>query len=346
VKFDKKIEDLLSKGKISVEEAHVLKRSLRENVERAKEIRFHSQFSYKYMAVAVLGNVVLGTVWMILNAEPEAVRATAVATGGTIQNVSEIMNQTGKVGEMNKSLSTLISIVLISLPVLGSLFWFTISYNGLVNQEEDVLSSWAQVESNYQRRTDLIPNLVDTVRAYAEHENQTQTDVARLRAEAFALKAEAERVSELSKDAVTQLDNEKYMQQLAQDQQSLGGRIRGVMLTVEGYPALRASDQFLQLQAQLEGTENRINVARMAFNEKVGTFNAAIRRMPASLIAGMGNFQRKAYFKAEEGSDKAVKADFGRAPAQVAPVTDEIETPETPDTLEAPETPAVRGTAE
>jgi LemA protein len=319
VKFDKKIEDLLAKGKISVEEAHVLKRSLRENIERAKEIRFHSQFSYKYMAVAVLANVALGAVWMILNAEPEAVRATATAASGAAQNVSEMMNQTGKVGEMNKSLTTLISIVLISLPVLGSLLWFTFSYNGLVDQEEDVLSSWAQVESNYQRRADLIPNLVDTVRAYAEHEKDVQTDVAALRAQAAALKTEAERVRELSKDAATQLDNEKYMQQLAQDQQKLGGQIRGIMLAVEGYPVLRASDQFLELQAQLEGTENRINVARMAFNEKVGTFNAAIRRMPASLIAGMGNFQRKAYFKADEGSDKAVKTGLSAAPAEVAP---------------------------
>ena len=319
MKFDRKIEDLLAKGKISVEEAHVLKRSLRENVARAKEISFHSQFSYKYMAVAVLANVALGAVWMILNAEPEAVRATAAAAGGAAQNVAEMMNQTGKVGEMNKSLSTLISIVLISLPVLGSLLWFALAHNSLVDSEEDVLAAWAQVESNYQRRADLVPNLVDTVRAYAEHEKDVQTGIAALRAQAAALKTEAERVRALSKDSATQLDNEKYMRQLAEDQQKLGGQIRGVMLAVEGYPSLRASDQFMELQAQLEGTENRINVARMAFNEKVGTFNAAIRRMPASLIAGMGNFQRTAYFKADEGSDKVVKTGFGEKSASPAP---------------------------
>lgn len=316
MKFDKKINDLLAKGKISADEAGLLKRSLQENIVRAQEIKFHTQFSYKYMAVAVIGNVILGALWLILTSDPATSHAVAeTAASGTIQNVSDILNQSGKVGEMNKSLSSVISIILISLPVLGSLAWFAFSYNGLVNKEEDVLASWAQVESNYQRRADLIPNLVNTVKAYTEHESETLTDVARLRSQLDNVAQENAKVKEISKDAAAHLEDENYMTSLAQAQQNLSGHVRGLMLTLEAYPNLKASDQYMELQAQLEGTENRINVARMAFNEKVGEFNSAIRRMPSSLIAGMGNFQRKAYFKSDEGADKATQVNFEQSQA-------------------------------
>ncbi|QQG37395.1 MAG: LemA family protein [Micavibrio aeruginosavorus] len=218
---------------------------------------------------------------------------------------------------MNKSLSSVISIALISLPLIGSLIWFALCYNGLVNKEEDVLASWAQVESNYQRRADLIPNLVSSVKTYIEHENQTMTDIARLRSQADTVTQENAKAQEIGKDAVAHLNDEAYMTSLAKAQQNLGGQVRNLMLAVESYPALRSSDQFMQLQAQLEGTENRINVARMAFNEAVGTFNSSIRRMPGSLIAGMGNFQRKAYFKADEEAAAAPRVSF-EAPAQDA----------------------------
>jgi len=330
VKFDKKIDDLLTKGKISPDEAVLLKRSLHENLVKAQEIKFHSQFSYKYMVVGIVSNVILGACWMYLTKDPTAAQTIAdVAPSNTIQNVSEILNQSGKVGEMNKSFSTLISIVLISLPVLGTLVWFALSHNGLVSKEEDVLASWAQVESNYQRRADLIPNLVSTVKAFTEHENETQTDVARMRAQLAAVTQENAKVAEMSKDAVTHLNDDAYMETLARAQQSLGGQVKGLMLTVEAYPALRASDQYLELQAQLEGTENRINVARMAFNEKVGEFNASIRKMPASLVAGIGNFQRKAYFKSDEGAHKATQVDFSKKmPEPEAEIEPEIETEE------------------
>lgn len=311
MKFDKKINELLAKGKISNEEAALLKKSLQDNVARAKEIHFHSQFSYKYMAVAVAGNVLLGIAWMMLTNDPAISQTVSdAASSQTIQNVSEILNQSGKVGEMNKSLSSLVSIALISLPLIGSLIWFALCYNGLVNKEEDVLASWAQVESNYQRRADLIPNLVSSVRTYIEHENQTMTDVAKLRSQADKVAQENAQVQEIGKDAVSHLNDEAYMTSLAQAQQNLGGQVRGLMLAVEAYPNLRSSDQFMQLQAQLEGTENRINVARMAFNEAVGQFNSSIRKMPGSLIAGLGNFQRKAYFKADEGAATAPTLSF------------------------------------
>lgn len=319
MKFDKKIEDLLAKGKISDEEAGLLRKSLRDNVVQAKEIQFHSQFSYKYMAVALASNVILGACWMIFTSDPGAAQIiTDAAQPDTIQNVSDILNQSGKVGEMNKSLSSLVSIALISLPILGSLIWFALSYNGLVTKEEDVLASWAQVESNYQRRADLIPNLVNTVKGYTEHENETLTDVARLRSQVDQVAQENAKVEEMGKDAVAHLNDDAYMTTLAHAQQNLGGQVRSLMLTVEAYPSLKASDQFMELQAQLEGTENRINVARMAFNENVGTFNSSIRRMPASMVAGMGNFQRKAYFKADEGAEKSTTVKFDMNEDQAA----------------------------
>jgi len=316
VKFDKKINELLSKGKISSDEAAILKHSLQENLARTKEIQFHSPVSYKYMAIAIVSTIMLGLCWMILTNDL-AISQTVADSGPaqTIQNVSDILNQSGKVGEMNKSLSSVISVALISLPLIGSLVWFALCYNGLVNKEEDVLASWAQVESNYQRRADLIPNLVSSVNTYIKHEDQTMTDIARLRSQADIVTHENAKVQEIGKDAVARLDDDAYMASLAKAQQNLGGQVHNLMMAVESYPVLRSSDQFVQLQAQMEGTENRINVARMAFNEAVGEFNSSIRRMPGSLIAGMGNFQRKAYFKADEGAATAPKLSF-EAPSQ------------------------------
>ena len=172
------------------------------------------------------------------------------------------------------------------------------------------MSSWAQVESNYQRRADLIPNLVKTVKAFAEHEGDTLGDIAKLRSQMDGVEEENTKIKTMAEGAALHLDDDAYMANLAQAQQKLTGRVKGLMVAVEAYPNLRSSDQFLELQAELEGTENRINVARMTFNEKVGEFNASIRRMPGSLVAGFGDFQRKAYFKADEGAAKVVPVDF------------------------------------
>ncbi|MFN3826530.1 MAG: LemA family protein [Micavibrio sp.] len=301
--YDQRIEALLAKGKISSEGAAALKKSLQDKPAAALGETLHEPFPPRYL---VAGGVAIG----VLLVMGLAMTGGESSSAQVVQDVSEILNQSGKVGEMNKSFSSIISLVLIGLPVLGSLVWFALSYNGLVSKEENVLASWAQVESNYQRRADLIPNLVSSVRAYIEHEGQTMTDIAKLRAQVDDVVAGNAQVQDLGKDAVTKLDDEAYMISLAKAQQGLGGQLRNLMVSVEAYPSLKSSDQFLQLQAQLEGTENRINVARMAFNESVGTFNTAIRKMPGSLIAGMGNFQRKAYFKADEGAAQAPAVSF------------------------------------
>lgn len=300
MRFDSKIEQMLTQGKISPEQASALKSSLSGSTAAAPAM--HAPLPANTLIVALAAVAVTALIMFAPGGDSADIQ--------TIQDVSETLNQSGKVGEMNKSMSSLISVMLIGLPVIGSLIWFALSYNGLVSKEENVLSSWAQVESNYQRRADLIPNLVNTVKAFTEHEQETLTDIARLRSQIDTVQQENAKVKEISQGAVGHLNDEAYMASLAQAQQGLSGQIKGLMLTVESYPALRSSDQYMELQAQLEGTENRINVARMAFNEAVNQFNASIRKMPGSLIAGMGDFQRKAYFKADAGSQDAPTVSF------------------------------------
>lgn len=305
--FDRKIDDLLANGRISADQARVLRESLGKSTPGAAPLHLHRHLPPALpIGLAGVAAVVAIAVWLVAGQES--------AEG--VQQVSEMMNQTQEVGGMNRSLATLLSLALFALPVLGSLIWFVIGYNGLVDREEEVLASWAQVESGYQRRGDLIPNLVETVNAYAAHERETLGELTTLRARATQLQEERQRVDALFEGAAAQLENEQFMRQLAQNHQQLGARIRELVVSVEDYPALRASDQFLALQAQLEGTENRIHVARTLFNERVGTFNAAIRRLPGSLIAGAGNFHRKAYFRAEEGHEDVVDVDFRRPAAE------------------------------
>ena len=302
MKFENKIDSMLAQGKLNDEQANVLRASLSGagTATYAAATGFHNPlpFGKIIFPLAVVGVIAL----------------LVVASGGqdtqTIQVVSETINQSGKVGEMSKPATSVLSILLFSLPVIASLIWFITSYNGLVSKEEDVLSSWAQVESNYQRRADLIPNLVKTVKAFAEHEGDTLGDIAKLRSQMDGVEEENTKIKTMAEGAALHLDDDAYMANLAQAQQKLTGRVKGLMVAVEAYPNLRSSDQFLELQAELEGTENRINVARMTFNEKVGEFNASIRRMPGSLVAGFGDFQRKAYFKADEGAAKVVPVDF------------------------------------
>ncbi len=213
-----------------------------------------------------------------------------------VQHVDEIMN-TGEVGVMNKSMMTGLSIFIIVAPLI---FLVMTLYNGLVAKEETVLSSWAQVESNYQRRADLVPNLIATVKAFADHETDVMTAVTKARADAVAATAA------VGKD----LGDENALKAAAQAQKALGQSMSRLMAVAENYPQLRSSDNFLALQDQLEGTENRINVARIVFNESVNDYNSAIRKMPGALIAGMAHFQRKAYFESDEGADKAGSVSF------------------------------------
>jgi len=234
-------------------------------------------------------------------------------SGGTpqgVQDVSSTLNEPGTVGAMNRVLSVSIAVfILVVVPVVI----LAGSYNSLVNREEAVLTSWSQVESQFQRRADLIPALVETVSRYMQHERETLTGVTAQRHPDLDRLGEA--MNSLAQDQAELASSFADDERLIEDQEALtrfyegaaavGEEIRGLLAVVEDYPTLASSDQFLELQAQLEGTENRINVARMRFNEAVGAFNSASRRIPGNLAAALGGFRRKAYFRADEGSDKA-----------------------------------------
>jgi len=173
-------------------------------------------------------------------------------------------------------------------------------YNSLQVQEEGVFKAWADVESTLQRRADLIPNLVETVKGYAKHEQETLQAVIEARSKATSMQISA-------KD----LTNPEAMQQFQAAQGTLTSALSKLMVVVERYPDLKANQNFLDLQNQLEGTENRINVARQRYNAAVSSFNAAIRKLPASLTNKfLLHLERKEYFKAEEGAKVAPKVTF------------------------------------
>ncbi len=172
------------------------------------------------------------------------------------------------------------------------------SYNGLVSKEEDVGKAWGNVESDYQRRADLIPNLVNTVKGYANFEKETLTQVIQARASATQVKIDA---------------NNLTPENLAAFQQAQGGlssALSRLLVVAESYPDLKANQNFLDLQAQLEGTENRINVSRQRFNDTVNDYNKSRRTFPAVLFASIMGFKDKGYFKAEAGSEKAPEVKF------------------------------------
>src|SRR5437764_1380365 len=195
---------------------------------------------------------------------------------------------------MTRSLPVLIILGLLVL----LLFWGCGSYNSLVSQDESVKKSWNYVQSQYQRRTDLIPNLVNTVKGEANFERGTLTDVINARARATSM--------QVSPDNLTPENIQKFQQ--AQGQ--LSGALSRLLVTVEQYPNLRANDAFRNLQTQLEGTENRIAVARNDFNEAVRQYNVTVRSFPMNIFAGMFGFQKKEGFTADQGSQNAPKVDF------------------------------------
>ena len=223
-----------------------------------------------------------------------------------IDDVSRTLNQIGGYGEMNRSLSAILGIgILVIVPLLVWVF----THNSLVNREERVFEAWADTESNMQRRADLVPALVDTVSRYLEHERGTFTEVSGQRATALKeAKTSLDELIRATRDAaelmrqrgVAAVEDEALLRTLAEAEARMGAGIRVVMAVAEAYPELRSSDQFLELQGQLEGTENRINVARMRFNEAVRAYNTAIRYLPGSLVASLGSFHRKAYFQSTE----------------------------------------------
>ena len=182
--------------------------------------------------------------------------------------------------------------------VLGFMVTFWMGYNTLVEKEEQVMSSWSQVESNLQRKLDLLPNLVKVVKTYAKHEKELLTEITALRSDADKLLNEND-----------SLPNETQIAKVGKLQKSLDASFLKLFAVAENYPDLKSSEQFLQLQSQIEGAENRINITRMQFNDSVGSFNATMRTLPTNIIASIGDFQRKGYFKAQ--SEAHEKLDLG-----------------------------------
>ncbi|MDN4165780.1 LemA family protein [Cytophagales bacterium LB-30] len=193
---------------------------------------------------------------------------------------------------------TLIIVGVIALIVIIIYRIFAGSYNSMVSMEEGVTSQWAQVENVYQRRADLIPNLVNTVKGYADFEQETLTGVIEARAKATAVNINAE---SLTPEKVAEFQKA---------QEGLSSALSRLMVTVERYPDLKANQGFLDLQSQLEGSENRITVERMKFNETVQSYNTYIRKFPQTLLAGMYGFEKKGYFEATAGAEKAPEVKF------------------------------------
>jgi LemA protein len=187
-------------------------------------------------------------------------------------------------------------IILLCISLVG---WVTGMYNSLVKLDESVKQSWAQVQNQYQRRLDLIPNLVETVKGYATHESKVFTDVAEARASVGKLQVTPE-----------VLNNPQTFQRFQEAQAGLSSALSRLLAVAENYPQLKANENFLQLQSQLEGTENRIAVERKRFNEVVQEYNVRVRTFPASMFAGMFGFSQKPYFEAEAGAEKAPKVKF------------------------------------
>jgi LemA protein len=176
--------------------------------------------------------------------------------------------------------------------------WGTGIYNKLVTQQETVNQAWANVENVYQRRLDLIPNLVNTVKGVANFEQKTLTDVIEARAKATSVQINPKNLDEGS------------LQKFQEAQNGVSSALGRLMVVVEQYPQLKATQNFSELQAQLEGTENRITVERMKFNETAQAYNSYLKRFPNVIFAGMFGFKEKAYFKSVEGADKAPQVQF------------------------------------
>jgi LemA protein len=193
-------------------------------------------------------------------------------------------------------LAILGAVVILGLLVVG---WLTGMYNSLVKLDESVSQSWAQVQNQYQRRLDLIPNLVETVKGYATHEKDVFTEVAEARASVGKLVVTPE-----------VLNNPQTFQKFQQAQGELSSALSRLLAVAENYPQLKANENFLQLQNQLEGTENRITTERRRFNEVVQEYNVRVRTFPTSIFAGMFGFGQKQYFQAEPGAEKAPKVKF------------------------------------
>lgn len=197
---------------------------------------------------------------------------------------------------MNKKFA-LIGLVVLAIVALA---WGVSLYNGFVQQEEEVNTAWSQVENQYQRRADLIPNLVATVKGYAAHEQETLQAVVEARSKATSTTIDANNMDEAA------------LAQFQRNQDALSSALSRLMVVVEKYPELKANENFMALQSQLEGTENRITVARRDFNEAAKRYNTGIRRFPSNLVASIAGFDKRPYFEAQAGSEVAPTVDFGK----------------------------------
>ena len=199
--------------------------------------------------------------------------------------------------KLSKGLVALIVIVVCILALLG---WYKKTYNNLVSQDETVSASWAEVQNQYQRRLDLIPNLVATVKGYAKHESDVFTQVSEARSKAGGQINISDEV----------LNDPEAFARYQQVQDNLGASLQRLLMVTEQYPELKADQNFLALQDQLEGTENRITVARKRFNDTTTQYNIFIRKFPVNIIANISGFTKKPYFKASEEAQSAPKVEF------------------------------------
>ena len=190
------------------------------------------------------------------------------------------------------------SVIIVLIVAAIVVVWGITGYNGLVSMDEGVQTKWADVETQYQRRADLIPNLVNTVKGYAAHESETLQAVVEARAKATSVNIDPTNMS------AEQIANF----QKAQD--GVSSALSRLLVTVEKYPDLKANENFRELQAQLEGTENRISVARRDYNEAARKYNTTLRSFPKNILAGMFGFEKKSYFEAQEGSEQAPTVQF------------------------------------
>ncbi|MGW8314209.1 MAG: LemA family protein [Bacteroidales bacterium] len=188
--------------------------------------------------------------------------------------------------------------IIIAVIALVLILWGVRRYNNFITLDEGVTNQWSNVENVYQRRADLIPNLVNTVKGYADFEQETLTQVIEARAKATSVNVDANNL------------NPESIAAFQQAQEGLTSALSRLLVTIERYPELKANQNFLELQSQLEATENRIAVERRKFNETVRGYNTATRRFPASVIAGLGGFDQKGYFEAAAGSETAPTVEF------------------------------------
>lgn len=189
-------------------------------------------------------------------------------------------------------------LIIIAVLVIIGIRWGVGLNNTMVEKQETAMTQWANVESAYQRRADLIPNLVNTVKGYAEHEKETLEGVIQARANATKTTIDPSNVTP------------EQMAQFQESQNSLTGALSRLLVVAERYPDLKANQNFLELQSQLEGTENRINVERNRYNSTVKDYNVYIRKVPANMLAGFLNFERMVAFEASEGAENAPTVDF------------------------------------